>query len=143
MLIKIDEVKTYTFQEFREIQDKRVLKYTHNNKDIKLVDKIISHIKKNKVMYSRLVFVIAILLHLNPVTAYASEFDYLNNEFSLIIDLIKTFAKWGCLGMGLKRLAEEMLAGANFKQASTAGVQYWLCYVFIQFYPKLFDMIKF
>ena len=59
-----------------------------------------------------------------------------------LIELLKDFAKWGCLGMGLKKLVEEMLSGANFKQASVAGMQYWLCYIFIQFYPKLFDMIK-
>ena len=141
MLFTVNEVKVYTFEEFRQLQENRNLEESYTREDLNLVEKVIEHIKKNRVMYARLVFIIALALHYNSF-AYASEFDYLDKEFGLIIDLIKIFAKWGCLGMGLKRLVEEMLAGANFKQASTAGVQYWLCYVFIQFYPKLFDMIK-
>ena len=66
----------------------------------------------------------------------------MDSAFNEIIGLIKDFGKYGCLGLGLKKTIEEMLAGASFKQASTAGIQYWLCYLFIQFYPKLFDMIR-
>ena len=33
-----------------------------------------------------------------------------------------------------------MINGGNMKQASTEGVQYFLGYLFIQFYQQLFDL---
>ena len=127
-------IRTYSFYDFRT-------QYT--SEDITLVNRIISHIQTNKIMYTRLILVTALLLHFNINFVFANEVGTsLDATFNQLIELLKDFAKWGCLGMGLKKLVEEMLSGANFKQASVAGMQYWLCYIFIQFYPKLFDMIK-
>ena len=127
-------IRTYSFYDFRT-------QYT--SEDITLVNRIISHIQNNKIMYTRLILVTALLLHFNINFVFANELGTsLDATFNQLIELLKDFAKWGCLGMGLKKLVEEMLSGANFKQASVAGMQYWLCYIFIQFYPKLFDMIK-
>ena len=127
-------IRTYSFYDFRT-------QYT--SEDITLVNRIISHIQNNKIMYTRLILVTALLLHFNINFVFANEVGTsLDATFNQLIEKLKDFAKWGCLGMGLKKLVEEMLSGANFKQASVAGMQYWLCYIFIQFYPKLFDMIK-
>ena len=127
-------IRTYSFYDFRT-------QYT--SEDITLVNRLISHIQNNKIMYTRLILVTALLLHFNINFVFANEVGTsLDATFNQLIELLKDFAKWGCLGMGLKKLVEEMLSGANFKQASVAGMQYWLCYIFIQFYPKLFDMIK-
>ena len=127
-------IRTYSFYDFRT-------QYT--SEDITLVNRIISHIQNNKIMYTRLILVTALLLHFNINFVFANEVGTsLDATFNQLIELLKDFAKWGCLGMGLKKLVEEMLSGANFKQASVAGMQYWLCYIFTQFYPKLFDMIK-
>lgn len=127
-------IRTYSFYDFRT-------QYT--SEDITLVNRIISHIQNNKIMYTRLILVTALLLHFNINFVFANEVGTsLDATFNQLIELLKDFAKWGCLGMGLKKLVEEMLSGANFKHASVAGMQYWLCYIFIQFYPKLFDMIK-
>ena len=127
-------IRTYSFYDFRT-------QYT--SEDITLVNRIISHIQNNKIMYTRLILVTALLFHFNINFVFANEVGTsLDATFNQLIELLKDFAKWGCLGMGLKKLVEEMLSGANFKQASVAGMQYWLCYIFIQFYPKLFDMIK-
>ena len=126
-------IRTYSFYDFRT-------QYT--SEDITLVNRIISHIQNNKIMYTRLILVTALLLHFNINFVFANEVGTsLDATFNQLIELLKDFAKWGCLGMGLIKLVEEMLSGANFKQASVAGMQYWLCYIFIQFYPKLFDMI--
>ena len=120
------------------------LELKRSKKDLELVDRILENIKNNKIMYTRLVTVTALLLHFNMNFVFANEIgSSLDATFGQLIELLKDFAKWGCLGMGLKRLVEEMLSGASFKQASVGGMQYWLCYIFIQFYPKLFDMIKF
>lgn len=141
MLMRINEVKIYSFKEFREIEENRKIK---DVKTIDFVEKAIEHIKRNKAMYVRLVFATAIILHLNMDFVFANDIgSSLDSTFGQLVELLKDFAKWGCLGMGLKRLIEEMLAGGSFKQASSAGAQYWLCYLFIQFYPKLFNMIKF
>lgn len=127
-------IKTYSFCEF---------KTQYTSEDITLVNKVIDNLKNNKIMYTRLVFITALLLQLNMNFVFANEVTTsLDATFVQLIQLLKDFAKWGCLGMGLKKLVEEMLSGASFKQASVGGMQYWLCYIFIQFYPKLFDMIK-
>lgn len=130
MLLNRCTIKTYKFGEF-------------GKEDLAILEKMINYIKKNKVMYARLVITVALLLHYNMNFVFANGVEAsLDATFGQLINLLKDFAKWGCLGMGLKRLVEEMLSGANFKQASMAGIQYWMCYIFIQFYPKLFDMIK-
>ena len=140
MLIKINEVKTYTFSEFKEIQENKAIKVSN---EVAIASKVLDHIKKNKRMYCRLVLTTALMLHFNMNFVFAGNIsNSLDSTFSQLITLLKQFAKWGCLGLGLKKTIEEMLAGANFKQASTAGIQYWLAYIFIQFYPKLFDMIN-
>ena len=134
MLLNKYRIKNYTFKEFKNELIKE---------DITLIDKMIDQIKSNKIMYTRVVFITALILHFNMNFIFANEVGAsLDATFNQLIELLKDFAKWGCLGMGLKKLVEEMLSGANFKQASVAGMQYWLCYIFIQFYPKLFDMIK-
>lgn len=143
MLFTVNEVKTYTFKEFKEIQENRKIEEKYTKEDLNICERILEHIKTNKVMYGKLVLTTAILLYLNVNIGYADSIEAsIDTTFNQLINLIKSFAKWGCLGMGLKRSIEEMLSGANFKQASTAGVQYWLCFIFIQFYPKLFEMIK-
>lgn len=127
-------IKIYSFCEFRT-------QYT--SKDITLVKRVIDYLKNNKIMYTRLIVITALMLHFNINFVFANEIGAsLDATFSQLIALLMQFAKWGCLGLGLKKTIEEMLAGANFKQASTAGIQYWLAYIFIQFYPKLFDMIN-
>lgn len=134
MLLNKYRIKNYTFKEFKNELIKE---------DITLIDKMIDQIKSNKIMYTRVVFITALILHFNMNFIFANEVGAsLDATFNQLIDLLKDFAKWGCLGMGLKKLVEEMLSGASFKQASVSGMQYWLCYIFIQFYPKLFDMIK-
>ena len=125
--------KSYTFAEYR----------TSLQEDYSLAEKMLNYMKENKVMYTRLVVITALILHFNINFVFANEVGAsLDATFNQLIELLKEFAKWGCLGMGLKKLVEEMLSGASFKQASVGGIQYWLCYIFIQFYPKLFDMIK-
>lgn len=128
----------------REFKRSEIIECDFTIEDMSFIKKAIDHIKRNKVMYARLVFITALMIHFNMNFAFANDIAIsLDDTFGQIIDLIKEAAKWGCLGMGLKVMAEEMLSGANFKQASVAGVQYWLCYIFIQFYPQLFNMIKF
>lgn len=137
MLFTINKEETFSISEFKEIQaNKELVK-----EELELVEKVIDHIKKNKEFYTRVGITTASILSYNTTLTFASSLG-MDDSFNEIIGLIKNFGKYGCLGLGLKKTIEEMLAGASFKQASTAGIQYWLCYLFIQFYPKLFDMIR-
>lgn len=125
--------KSYTFAEYRAL----------TSSEYSFLEKAIDHIKRNKKMYKRLVVITAILINNNIYICQASGIGTsLDATFNQLVGMLLDLAKWGCLGLGLKKTIEEMLAGASFKQASTAGIQYWLAYIFIQFYPKLFDMIK-
>lgn len=137
MLFTINKEETFSISEFKEIQaNKELVK-----EELELVEKVIDHVKRNKDFYIRVGLTTTSILSYNTVLSYASSLG-MDSAFNEIIGLIISFGKYGCLGLGLKKTIEEMLAGASFKQASTAGIQYWLCYLFIQFYPKLFDMIR-
>ena len=137
MLFTINKEETFSISEFKEIQaNKELVK-----EELELVEKVIDHVKRNKDFYIRVGLTTTSILSYNTTLTFASSLG-MDDSFNEIIGLIKNFGKYGCLGLGLKKTIEEMLAGASFKQASTAGIQYWLCYLFIQFYPKLFDMIR-
>ena len=137
MLFTINKEETFSISEFKEIQaNKELVK-----EELELVEMVINHVKRNKEFYTRVGITTASILSYNTTLTFASSLG-MDDSFNEIIGLIKNFGKYGCLGLGLKKTIEEMLAGASFKQASTAGIQYWLCYLFIQFYPKLFDMIR-
>jgi len=131
MLFTINKEEIFSISEFKEIQaNKEVVK-----EELELVEKVIDHVKRNKDFYIRVGLTTTSILSYNTVLSYASSLG-MDSAFNEIIGLIKDFGKYGCLGLGLKKTIEEMLAGASFKQASTAGIQYRLCYLFIQFYHK-------
>ena len=133
MLLNKYKVETYTFSEFRK-------QYTNN--DINLVDKVIEHIKANKVMYLRLVYITALLLHFD-ILIYANDFgtslDRVGNQ---IIDMLMSLAKWGCLGIGLKEAIGTVLNGGSAKNAINSSLMYLLLYIFISLYPQLFNLFS-
>ena len=140
MLIKINEVKTYTFSEFKEIQENREIK-TRN--EIALVNSLLDHIKQNKVMYARLVLTTALLIHFNMNFVFANDFGTsLDVAGKQILDLLMAFAKWGCIGFGVKDMIVTVFNGGNVKHAINNGLVYILAYVFISLYPQLFDLFS-
>ena len=72
-----------------------------------------------------------------------------NNDMGLgdvayeIIHMVLVFAKYGCLGKGILCMTNEMLAGANLKRAFGEGIQYFVFYIVLNIYPRLFSMVKF
>jgi hypothetical protein len=44
------------------------------------------------------------------------------------------------MGMGLRNMIITTINGGNMKQAMTEGIQYWVAFLFMQFYPQLFDL---
>lgn len=127
MLLGKYNVKVYKFGEF-------------GNDELTLVDKIIENIKENKIVYAKLIFTTALLLHMN-MNVFASGFeDSLDSVGNQIINMLLSVAKWACIGMGTKNMITTMLNGGNIRQATTEGIQYFAGYLFIQFYPQLFDL---
>lgn len=127
MLLGKYNVKVYKFGEF-------------GKDELTLVDKIIENIKENKIVYAKLIFTTALLLHMN-MNVFATGFeDSLDSVGNQIINMLLSVAKWACIGMGTKNMITTMLNGGNIRQATTEGIQYFAGYLFIQFYPQLFDL---
>ena len=124
-------METYTISEF-----------LHKDKyDINAIDKFIGNLKKNKKEYARLVFLLAISI---PKPIFAQNNDMgLGDVAYEIIHMVLSFGKWACLGMGTKAMIETMLAGGNVKDATGAGLQYFIFYIVLNIYPRLFSMVKF
>ena len=124
-------METYTISEF-----------LHKDKyDLNAIDKFIGNLKKNKKEYARLVFLLAISI---PKPIFAQNNDMgLGDVAYEIIHMVLSFGKWACLGMGTKSMIETMLAGGNVKDATGAGLQFFIFYIVLNIYPKLFSMLKF
>ena len=134
MLLNRYRVKSYTLKEFRK-------EYT--SKDITLVERFIDNIKNNKIMYTRLVFITALLLHFNINFVFANDFSTsLDAAGMQILELLMAVAKWGCIAMGVKDMVVTVLNGGNVKNAINNGLIYILAYVFISLYPQLFDLFS-
>ena len=127
-------IKTYSFSEFKK-------EYT--NEDYSLVEMMLENIKSNKVMYARLVFITASLIHFNVNFTFANDFSTsLDAAGGQILELLMAFAKWGCIGFGVKDMIVTVLNGGNVKNAINNGLVYILAYVFISLYPQLFDLFS-
>lgn len=146
MILKINEVKTYTIKEFMEIQGANKIEESFETK-VEIASRALDHIKTNKKMYMKLVVTVALFIHCNGGYAFANGLgeieSWMDSTFGSLIDLLMLFIKWGCLGMGLKSAGESLLHGGNLKQASMAGIMYWLGYIFLQLYPKFYTTLKF
>lgn len=122
-------MKSYTFSEYKQLQE------------LSTLDKFIGNLKKNKKEYARLVFLLAISI---PKSSFAATNDLgLGDVAWEIIGMVLSFGKWACLGMGTKAMIETMLAGGNVKDATGAGLQFFIFYIVLNIYPKLFSMLKF
>ena len=125
-------VKYYSISEFLHLEEE----------DLNIIEKFLDHIKRNKVVYSRLVLIIALLMKNNSIV-YADSFEA-KDYFLLDLEGLKAvvLAKYSFLGLGLKEIMSVMIAGGSFKEATTSGMQYLLTYVLIKLYPSLFNMFS-
>ena len=127
-------INGYTVNEHLELR--------RNKKDMNLVNRMIGHIKDNKVVYAKLVLVTAILLHFDSLVyadSFGSSLDRVGNQ---ILGMLESVAKWGCLSMGVKDMITVLLNGGNIKNAINSGLMYLLGYVFISLYPQLFSLFS-
>ncbi|SCI81082.1 Uncharacterised protein [uncultured Clostridium sp.] len=132
--------KVVKIREFGKIE--LVKNFEFDNKDVSLVNRILDHIKRNKIVYARLVLVTAIMLHFD-IVIYANGFEAsLDRVGNQILNMLMSFAKWGCLGMGIKDMVTTLINGGNMKNSINSGLMYLLGYVFISIYPQLFTMFQ-
>lgn len=119
---------------------KSKLNNRYSQSDLDLVEMMIEHIKTNKVMYAKLVFTTALMIHFNS-NSYASAFsDSVDSIGYQLVDMFLVVAKWSCIGMGLNKMITTVITGGNMKHATIEGGQYFLGYLFIQFFPQLFEL---
>ena len=136
----ISELMVEKVREFRKVE---IIEYDFNYEDMTIVEKALDHIKRNKGLYMKLVIFSAMLLNYNMTFIYAGSFgSSLNQVGNTIVGMLLDVAKWGCIGMGLRNMIITLINGGNIKQAMTEGIQYWMGYLFIQFYPQLFDLFS-
>lgn len=125
-------MKSYTFKEYRQLTEN---KYS-------TIEKCLNILKKDKKEYKKLIILIAILMHKGLLCYAVTTEAEVSTVAIQILSLLMIFAKYGCMCMGIKSIIENALQGANFRQATNSGIQYFLIYILLTFYPKLFTMIK-
>lgn len=126
-------MKSYSFKEYKLITES----------DYTFVEKFLNNWKINKQEYKRMIILIAIFMNKNLISYCITTEAEISNVATQILSLLMIFAKYGCMCMGIKSIIENALQGADFKQATTSGIQYFLIYILLSFYPKLFSMIRF
>ena len=132
--------KVVKVREFKKVE--LVKEISFNNKEIGIANKVIEHIKRNKLAYARLVLITAIMLHFD-IVIYANGFEAsLDRVGNQILNMLMSFAKWGCLAMGIKDMVTTLINGGNMKNSINSGLMYLLGYVFISIYPQLFSMFQ-
>lgn len=107
------------------------------------IDKVIGIIKRDKELYKKVVFLTAILIHINcnanASTGFEQSIDTIGNQ---LVGMLLVFSRWACIAMGLKSILTTILNGGNIRNAVSDGLLYALAYVFISIYPTLFTMFK-
>lgn len=132
--------KVVKVREFKKVE--LVKEVSFNDKEIGIANKVIEHIKRNKLAYARLVLITAIMLHFD-IVIYANGFEAsLDRVGNQILNMLMSFAKWGCLAMGIKDMVATLINGGNMKNSINSGLMYLLGYVFISIYPQLFSMFQ-
>ena len=132
----LNRTKTYTFKEFGELQ--------RNEREYKfeIADKFLGSIMANKTLFPKVLFMTAIMLHVDQ-SVYAGSFgDSANRVGSLIVDMLMVVIRWGCIGMGLKNGITTLFDGGNLKDAINDGILYILAYLFFQLYPQFFELFS-
>ena len=109
--------------------------------EMRTINKFIVNLKKNKKEYAKLVFLLAITI---PKSSFAATNDLgLGSVAAEIIQMVMVLGKYGCLAKGTMCMVQEMLQGANLKESLGEGIQYFVFYIVLNLYPRLFNMIKF
>jgi hypothetical protein len=119
------------------------VKSVETGNDVKLFERIVKHIKDNKMAYLKMAVITFMLINGNTV-AFADVGGFEKSAEVLggtMVDMFRTTAKWGCIGMGFKNMIVTMVNGGSMKNAINEGVQYLLAFLFFQLYPQVFALL--
>lgn len=137
MVLMRNRVQSFTFSEFREIE-------LYN--EMKRIDKLLEHLKRNKKAYSTLVMTLAILflkgyispsLAINPDEAIVK----INNMGNQLLKLVRVLAYWTTILITSRDCIKEALQGCNHNITSVVSKGLLIMAV-IYFLPELFSMME-
>lgn len=134
MLLRKYKIETYTFQEYfnKDMREK-----------IRLADKMIEHIKRNKTHYKRLIFLVALLLINDTKLIFASDMnlsaiDSLGNK---MLDVVRVVGYWYSIIMCCVESIKSAMSGTT-NNITSIIFKYSMLFGTFYFVPAIFDMIK-
>ena len=114
-----------------------------NNDFIKMLDKSIEHIKKNKKKYMTLVILIALTVNLSCINAFAvapgaAAIDAAGQK---ILDLVRKVGYWIGVILCSKDVLKHCMRG-HLDSVGSVIAMYGMSFGALYFLPWLFDLIK-
>ena len=114
-----------------------------NNDFIKMLDKSIEHIKKNKKKYMTLVILIALTVNLSCINAFAvapgsAAIDAVGQK---ILDLVRKVGYWIGVILCSKDVLKHCMRG-HLDSIGSVIAMYGMSFGALYFLPWLFDLIK-
>lgn len=133
----ITEMMTEKVSVIREFRRSEIIEFDFNTVDFNTLDKIIGHIKENKVFYVRLVMMLALSIPSTTLTVYAGGITDIALEMYEII-------KDACFGICLLGAAVECIkcvVSGTVEQIGKVAVKYTSFALMIKFLPRAVDLI--
>ncbi|MBS6509783.1 MAG: hypothetical protein KH369_16395 [Paraclostridium bifermentans] len=105
--------------------------------DMKLLDKVVGHIKRNKKMYARLVYLVVLFFNLSGVVIFANGYNSLTMEFF-------GYIKMACKAIMLIGWPLEIIkavSGGTIDQLGRISMKYIALGLIIRFLPTIVSKI--
>lgn len=135
MLLNRCKIESYTFEEYRLIQNKELMK------DLSILDKSIAHIKRNKKKYIVLVLLVSLTVDLSTITSFAVDTSAIDKAGNEILSLIRKVGYWVGIILCSKDVIKHCMRG-HLESIGTIVAMYGMGFGVLYFLPWLFDLIK-
>lgn len=118
--------------------------------NIMITEKILIHLKKNKMLYMKLVFIIALAMFHGVISAEVvcaatnvdGAIEKINTLGETLLKLVQTIGYWATLGLTFKDIFEEVvIKGSKHNLGNIIMRGIMLCAA-IYYLPELFDFMK-
>lgn len=138
LFIKKEEV--VSVPEFvKSCEIERELALEHIN--LSLIEKTINHLKKNKVKYMLLIYIIAMTVDLSGITVLAADTASIDKAGMEILNLIRKVGYWVGIISCTKDVVKEGMRGHS-ENIGSIVIMYLLGFGVLYFLPWAFDLIK-
>ncbi|MDB8791708.1 hypothetical protein PN398_13315 [Romboutsia sp. 1001216sp1] len=135
MLLNRCKVESYTFAEYRLMQNKELME------ELSLLDKSISHIRRNRKTYMTLVLILSLTIDLSTVTVFAVDTTAIDKAGNEILSLIRKVGYWVGIILCSKDVIKHCMRG-HLESIGTIVAMYGMGFGVLYFLPWLFDLIK-